>query len=300
MDGIYTSLRKEFGLKDKHIAIIKELENKELSAEDVCRRALIPAGRIYEYLNVLVENGIVKKSAQRPFKYTIPDLKHSIIRFTQNRIDDMMRLQSEMMYQLREAQQVRVVQNAMAFSQAHMSMALEGNVFKIVCIQGSFPYLLYPRDFNAFMRIRDIVTRARSTISRAGHDMAHLIYKAYQEALEAGKRLMVVFDKQTFHFHMKLFRDALGHDEFVVLLKDIIQKLEAYDAEVYVVDEASPLQIDVSEKRVCLGLRYVGVTTGILIEGAEAVLFFNRAFDEKVQKAQDVLPLLKKVLEGER
>ncbi|MBI4152979.1 ArsR family transcriptional regulator [Candidatus Woesearchaeota archaeon] len=298
MDGIYASLQKEFGLKEKHILIVKELEDKELSAEDICRRAGIPVGRIYEYLNFLVEQGIVKRSAQRPFKYSIPDVKRSIVRFTQNRIDDLMRSQSEMMYNLREsAQQVSVVHNAMAFTQAHINMVLEGNVYRIMCIQGSFPYLLYPQDFNAFMRIRDIVTRARPTISRAGQDMAHLIYKAYQDALEAGKRLIVIFDRKTFDFHMKLFRDALGQEEFVALLNGLIQKLQAYDTDVYVVDEFNPLQIDVSEKRVSLSLRYVGVTTGIIVEGTEAVQFFTHVFDEKVKKAQDVLPLLKKMVE---
>ncbi len=296
MEGVYHSLRKEFGLKDKHIAIIKELGSRELAAEELCRKARIPTGRIYEYLNALVEHGIVKKSAQRPFKYSIPDLKRSIVRFTQNRIDDMMRMQSEMMVGLQSGQQVSMLHNAMAFTQAHISMVLESNVYRIMCIQGSFPYLLYPRDFDSFMRIRDIVTKARPTISRPGQDMAHLIYKAYQDALEAGKRLIVVFDKTTFDFHMDLFRDTLGH-EFAALLKDIIQKLQAYDVKVYVVDEYNPLQIDVSEKRVSLSLRYVGVTTGIIIEGAEAVQFFTRAFDEKIKKAKDVLPMLRE-LEG--
>jgi hypothetical protein len=300
MEVIYNSLRKEFGLKDNHIAIIKELETKNLSAENVCRLTAIPTGRIYEYLNLLVEKGIVKKSAKRPFMYSIPDLKRSVVRFTQNRIDEMTRSQSEIMYQLRQvnSQAVDVVTNAMVFTQNHINMALEGSVFKVMCIKGSFPYILYPRGFDDFVRIRGIVTKARTTISRAGQDMAHLIHKAYQETLDAGNRLIVILDRAAFDFHMKLFHDTLGKEEFVAMLNDVIEKLMLYDAKVYVVDEHNPLQMDVSEKRVCLSLRYLGVTTGITIESEEAVRFFSLAIEEKIKNAQDVLPMLKKIFEG--
>jgi predicted transcriptional regulator len=298
MDSVYSALRKEFGLREKHVSIMRCLEDKKLSADDLCKTTGIAAGRIYEYLNVLVEKGVVQRSQKRPYVYSIPHLKRSIIRFTQNKIDDLMRLQSEMMIRLQQGrtEAVELIPNAMVLTQCHINMVLESSTFKVVCVNHSFPYVLYPDDFNSFMKLRSIVSAARQTISRPGIDMAHLVYEAYINALESDKQLIVVLDKGTFDFHIKLFREQLTRDEFKKFLHNIIRRLDERPVRCVVVDETSPLQIDISERRVCVSMKHLGTSTGIVLQSPEAVQFFAKVFDRHVKQSVDVRELVKKFM----
>ena len=55
IDLLLNELKKGYGLKEKHIRIIKILRDWPLTAEQVAKQGDIPLGRVYEYLNQLIE-----------------------------------------------------------------------------------------------------------------------------------------------------------------------------------------------------------------------------------------------------
>jgi predicted transcriptional regulator len=298
MEDVYSILRKEFGLKEKHIIIMKALEGRRLRADKLCKATDIPQGRIYEYLNDLVEFGVVEKEGKKPATYTISDIKKNMVWFTKQRIDSMLHAQAEIMDTLKQQKRdaVEFVDGAYKFTQTHMHMLGESKKFKYMSVHGSFPYVFYPSGVNDFIKVREIVSHSRRTMLHSGSGTALLIYRAYMDALKAGKSISVLCEKEAFDFHMALFRKWLGRQRFRKVIQDVIKNFENLNVEAHVIDEYNPMQIDVNERQVCLSINYIGITNGILISSKQAVNFMNQVFDERVNRAKNVIQLLKKEL----
>jgi predicted transcriptional regulator len=293
-------LTQSFDVGDKHLAIIQRLENNALTAEALCKSTGIPQGRIYDYLQFLVDAGLVQKTAKRPYRYSIPDLKKNLVAFTQRSVDKLVQRQSEMMYLLKQDKlpAIATLSNAMLVTQTHISLLTEAQTFRIICIGGSYPYILYPTEFKAFIKLREMVASVRSTISHAGNDVAPLMHRAYVDALRQGRRILVLFDRKTFDFHMALFREKLGNNGFVRLLRENLDRLDKYHAQAYVMSDISPLQIDINEKKVCVSMRYLGTSSGLSMGHEDVVAFYQRFFDQKLSAATDVRELLREELEN--
>ena len=290
-------LSQSFGVGEKHLAIIQRLENNALTAEALCKSTGIPRGRIYNYLQHLVDAGLVQKSAKRPYRYSIPDLKKNVVSFTQRSIDKLIQRQSEVLYMLKQDKfpAIAPLSNAMLVTQAHISLLTEAQVFRIICISGSYPYILYPTVFKEFVSLREVVASVRPTITHGGKDLAPLMHRAYVDALQQGKRIIVLFDRKTFDFHMALFRERLS-ERFKAMLQENLRRLDKYNVQAYVMSDACPLQIDINEKKVSVSMRNLGVT-GLLVSHEEMVSFYQRFFDQKMSTAVDVRELLREELE---
>jgi sugar-specific transcriptional regulator TrmB len=297
MSHAYTLLREKFGVSDRELLIIQALEHNELTAEDICKQTHIPKGRIYGYLNNLMANQVINRSPKRPFTYSIPDLKTNIAWFTKNRVDTLIQAQTELIEHLGQssATNVELIKDSAGFSQKHMDMINESKLMKIMSIHNSFPYLLYPEKLEHFLKVRKLIVNSRPTITHRGKETALYIYRTYLDALKKGKGIVFIFEKESFDFHMALFKRKLG-PLFKTLLQDVIHRLETNHASAYIIDEYLPLQIDSNDKRVTLSLHYGGATTGIMLRNKEAAQFFNKVFKQRIERSQNVLPILKNML----
>src|SRR4030066_1302037 len=79
---------REMGLNayeiDSYTAL---LEEGQMTAMEISRKASVPYSKIYEVLNSLKEKGWVKSSESRPFKYyPVPPVEE--VAFTKFRIED--------------------------------------------------------------------------------------------------------------------------------------------------------------------------------------------------------------------
>ncbi len=296
MDVLFSTLENEFGLKDQHVLLIKVLDGQKFNAREICKRTAVPKGRVYGYLNELVAMGLVEKLEGSPILYTVSDLKKNIVLFMKQRIDVLVTSQSKVTSLLGQEQSssVELIDSSLKFTQAHLKMLEEAKSFRYISVHHSFPYILYPDDEKDFLRIRRIIANARPTITHP--EFALLVHRSYHNSLKSGKMITSIFEKASFDYHLSLLSKWLEKKELAQVIEGIINKLKLYAVKVYVLDEYSPLQIDTNERRVCLSLNYVGVTNGIIITSKEAVNFINKVFDEKINRAQDVLPLLESML----
>lgn len=300
MDSAYALLKKEFGLRDKHIIIIQKLNDKKLSAYELCKETSIPQGRIYEYINELVSAGIIEKHGRKPAVYAISDLKKNLLWFTKHRIDGLIHSQSDMMSALHHGRQetVELIDSSMKFTHIHMRMIAESKIFRGISVHRSFPYVLYPESVEDFLEVRKIITHARPTITHNTPELVLMVYRCYMDALKSGCRCELLFERESFDFHIKLLKRWLQPKRFNAIIGSIIGKLTKYNIRVGVIDEYSPMEIECNEKNVCMIINYVGVTNGILITSKDAVNFVGQMFDAKANRSKDVLPLLKKALLG--
>tara|TARA_B100000315_G_scaffold257467_1_gene306474 strand:- start:709 stop:1602 length:894 start_codon:yes stop_codon:yes gene_type:complete len=295
MEGVYRQLQDHFGLNTNHIQILETLEHSNLEAKNLCEKTKIPRGRIYEYLNFLVEKGIIEKSKQRPYKYSITHLEQSIMSFTKHKIDSMVKIQSEIIDLMQEhSEQVEMFKNNKQYTETHLAMLVEGKSFKYTSPHLSFPYTLYPYDYELFVKLRKAIISSRPTTTFSGTDVIFLIYKTYLDAFKEGKVVTGILEKASFDRNIKIIK-SLGKPFFDKWKKTVLEQFKKYGLKTYVLDEYIPHQIDINEKRATVALRFHGVTSGISMRSKDAVKFYDRVFEQNLKRAKDVVPMIKKL-----
>ena len=293
MDNIYRILKRDFGLRDKHVMVLHALEQQEQKAEDLCKVTHIPQGRIYEYLNTLVESGLVSRSHKKPYLYSVPDFKKNVVWFTKQKIDGMVKAQDELLETLKQpSSNVALINNSAMFSKTHCDIITKARIFRMIGIHHSLPFMLYPEELDEFKALRRVITSSRPTIVQSNGETTLLVYKTYMDAFKKGKSMSGIFEKDTFNRHMQLFERAFEKQQFLAMLDSMIAKIKKYHIDLFVLDEFSAMQIDFNEKEVCLSVNYAGVTSGFHIRSRELASFFNRVFLEKMKRAENVLQLL--------
>ncbi|MBW2999997.1 winged helix-turn-helix domain-containing protein [Candidatus Woesearchaeota archaeon] len=298
-DQVFKKLKEEFRLKNKHILILKALQFKDLSAESLSKKTKIPLGRIYSYLNELADSGLIKRTNKRPFVYIASDLERNIINFMKKRIDNLVKSEAEVIGLMKEtgSEQIDIISNQEKFTFAHIRLLSEAKKsIKITAIHGSFPFLLYPSNKNDFVKLREMIMSKRQTISFTDYGTSFLVYKSYKDAYEGGKQFNLLFEKSTFEEHIKLIKKFLGEEFLQKMITDLIERIKKYKMNIYIIDEYNPMEIDVTEKKVGISIRHMGVTTGILIRSSNAVKLYSAFFEQRLSRAEPILPYLEKIV----
>ena len=195
----YTILRKEFGIREKEISILRAIEASKLSAKQICDATGIPKGRVYEHLNSLLEKGLIERSAKKPYSYFISDTRGNILVFMKERIDSMVKAQSEIIEMMEKAggEHIEKIESSEKFTYTHLNMISSSNDFRMIGVHDSFPYFLYPASFNDFLRLRNLISSKRATISFTDPERILYVYKTYKKAAKEKRKISRSFFLQT-------------------------------------------------------------------------------------------------------
>lgn len=298
MEEIIRHLTKDFGIDENQINIfITLLNHNNINAKEIAKLSNISSGRIYEYINGLVELGLITRSSKRPFVYSIDDINESIIRFTKNKIDSLTKSQSEILEHIDKKEQpfFERINDSSGFTKNHVKMVSEDEgSFKYISLHRSFPYLLYPFDKESFVKLRKAITKDRNTITNSKIGEILLIRQAYIDSCEKKKNIEAVFELKSFLHHVKIIK-SLGSEFFEHWRKSVLQQMRKYNIKVYVLNEFVPFQIDVTLNKVNVCFRYEEIISGIVIHEKNMVKLYNKVFDQYKQRAQNALPLIKQM-----
>lgn len=302
IDRLLFELKEGFGLKDKHIQIIKTLQNWPLTAEQISKQAKIPLGRVYGYLNELRTHKLIERTPKKPYFYEVKDLNKSIIDFMKHRSDEMVQTKSRVMDLMKgmgKAEHIELVDSKERYSIFHLDVLSESKDIKIITHHASFPFALYPRRWDDFLATRNLVRSSRSTIAFADYNSIYLIFKTYKDAFDQHKRISVIMEKSCWQKTMDLFREEFGELYVKHYLKEVQKRLDKEELEVYLSEEYQPIEVDLNELRVGVAIRHGEITTGIIMQSYTAVDVFNKLFEQTklrstpLQKELDRLKNLK-------
>lgn len=294
MTFLFEKLKEKFGLNSKHVDILEALKDQKLDAKNICKKTGIMQGMIYNHLNFLIENKLIERSSKKPFTYSIVNLNMNVIGFMKNRIDEMLNAQLEVMDTMKGPglDYFERINDSRRYTQMHLTMLSESKEFNYVSIHGSFPYMMYPMDYENFMKIRKAIVKKRQTITSYDPKIAMLTFNSYKEAMEKGTKIIGVFEQRSFDFHVKIIKQMGFFNDW---RKIILNQFAKYNIKVYVANEYLPMQMDINEKRVSVSVRHFGIVNGIVLFNDEITRFYKQIFDENRKRAKDVVGLLKGV-----
>ncbi len=295
-DAVFGELKNRYGLKSQHLDILGCLQHSDRSADAISKQTQIPLGRLYGFLNELLDNGLVDKSGRKPFQYSVQPPQEKILLFMQRQFDTAVRNQSEIMNLLEQKDRLHhleVIESSERFSYAMLQMLNEGKYFKAMARQTSFPFSLYSHDKKDFLAIREAIGRRRQTLAYHTPEIAAIMFNTITEFHRKRRPYTEIVCKEAFDTHLSFIREEFGSDMHQRILDGLAHKIKHFNFKAFVVDEINPMQIFITDKRVLFSLIFKGKTSGVVIRSSDVVNLYEHLFATMQSRAVPIEDYLK-------
>ncbi len=102
IDRVLQLAEKNFNFRLNNQLIIKALYNKgQMTADEICDETGVPRGRVYEYLNELVEKNLIVKTSKQPFRYYIDSMEQRAVEYSANSLMRALKKQENLIKKLK-------------------------------------------------------------------------------------------------------------------------------------------------------------------------------------------------------
>jgi hypothetical protein len=294
---IITELREKAYLSEKETEILKALAHEELSAKAISKKTKIPLGRIYEPLNWLIEEQLIKKSGKKPAKYGFDNPQEAIMKFFKKKFDNFVKDESRVLEMLEEkdSPQISILKSKQDFTHSLIKCLSSCKTgLRTIARDGSLPFIFYPSNKKDFVKFRNLINRKRTTIAHTTEAKAITVFNAYQDALKKGKYFRAMCNEKTFLWHINLIKEHLGEEFLEKMLTDFKDKCKKYDIKLYIIKEYLPMQVFIIHNKIVLFHIHLGLGSGIDIQNKETVVLYKGMFEGMKKRSKTVEYYLRK------
>ncbi len=286
--NFFDSLKDRCGLNEKEISVLRSLKNEDMTAKKISSKANIPLGRLYEHLNQLLEYGLIGKKGKKPCVYTIDGMEERIRIFMKNKFNKVIIDEAALLRTLKNGDDdnyIEITRTKEEFTYFQLKML--GSCKKLYTFSrfGSMPFVIYPNNFEDFLKLRKEVSKARPTLAHSSPETSLMVNRAYIDAYKSGKTLISIMCKETFDFHINLARKSFGEEFTEKMIKDLKNNLKEYKIEVYLLDEMIPMQIFMNEDSVYLSMIHEGATFGSLIHSLDIRNMYKAMYEGMIERS---------------
>ena len=288
-DDVIRALEQEFDLGTPHSKILRALNaSPKMTADEICAATSLPKGRIYDYLNYLVDSGLICKGTETPAAYFMGNYADRLTTFVRKQYEGVLR-KEQRLNQLLEgntSSQVETFNSRILFNLEVMSLLSRKQKVKVILRYDVAPYFFFMPSRERFVSLHSRVTRGRPVLTREEERNAMMLFDAYKEAFESGKEITYIMGEEALEYHAKLLAgiNRVGVKQEFKRLK---QQLEEYPkVRILVTKEHSPMNTHVSSPEVLMAVVYGDAWTGIRIRSREAAKVYEYMFDEMAGKAK--------------
>ncbi|MFC1733890.1 helix-turn-helix domain-containing protein [candidate division KSB1 bacterium] len=295
----FSELKTRCNLGEKQIMILKSLRNSDMSAKKISSKTGIPLGRLYEYLNELLYDGLIEKKGKKPCVYSIDNMEDKVRNFMKKRFDKVVSDEKSILATLNRKEEndyTEITNSKEEFVYTQLKMLSACKKLYTLTRYESIPFLIYPTNHSRFTRFRKAVMKARPTLASSSEGTSMLINKAYIDAYKNGKSLTAIVSKKSFDFHFELAKKELGEDFLKEMVEDIKKKIKEHDIKIYLLDEFFPMQIFINEDTVYISIVHKGATYGNIIYSKEASQLYTNMYEGMLERCIPLESYLKKIL----
>jgi len=158
-DEMLNELEANFGLKDNHIKILRELQlSGALGADKLAKNTGVPLGRIYDFLNDLVESKLILKTATFPSVYSIDGFEQRVMEFMRYQTDNLIKKEQKLMDLLSEKNEVEqtvLITDKEKIAFETIKRTLESKEKKVIIKNETIPQIFYSFDEQEFIKMRN-------------------------------------------------------------------------------------------------------------------------------------------------
>jgi sugar-specific transcriptional regulator TrmB len=286
---ILEKLHHTYGLSHKQVLILKELATgRKIGAEQIARQTAIPIGRFYGYVNELIADGLVSRTTKKPYFYHVPDFNRAVVDYMRSKMQEYSEAESGVLDLMKGApEEIFHLKGPDEFIRAHLRLVMESKHIRTECFHQSFPYLLYPPDFDQFLKVRAKVIKRRNPKSGVDREKMYLTFTTYQNAVKQGKVFETIVERTTLLKRLKAIKSALTKKEFAEYLL-WVQQLLSTNVHIHISEEHGPLEMDIGDHQLVLALRHKDISTGISLRSRAVLKLYTTLFEQRVSRTTNL------------
>ena len=290
-DSIFEKLLEDYGLRENHILIMKAVQDKELTAEEICSKTGIPRGRVYEFLNFLVDNKLIKATGTHPNLYTAKPLTKRVREFLtikfQEQID-----KEKLIESLMENDKPRIIpiNNDQDFIFWLRKALVKCNKLKILTAWQ--PHLFYTNNNHIFMKFSQNVydfSVPRSPIKSL------IIKDAFWKAYKNANPAYYIIDKSTIEKYKLTLRENFTPEERDNILSIVKKHLEDGLVKMFISKVKNPAYMVITDNQVFLTMLSMQTSVGVCIQNTEIARAYDTMYDEQITRCENVLTIWDKI-----
>jgi len=298
---LFVELEQNFGLRKNHILILDALTKDDYTAEALVKDTGIPMGRIYEFLNDLLEMKLIEKKPGYPAGYTIGDLNQRVLDFARHQTDVVIAKEQKLVSLIeteKETEQTNYISGKEELAYETIRLYTKGRTIKSITKRETVADILYPLDRDRFIKLRNYFgkkTKERGAIFKGGADkMRTMLFDTTKDAIISGKKISYIMDRHSIDHYLNLVYQ-LGEKEAKEILDTAKAQLKKYpNVKLRIIDEDLPLSIVlIDDRTVFLRFVHLDAPVGIRIDSKKVTNFYSQFFDELFSRAKPVEPYLK-------
>lgn len=280
-------LEKKFQLRQNDILILSIMTKEGLTAEDICKKTNIPKGRIYDFLNDLLQKKLILKNTNSPAKYFIDNARMHINAFIRAENDDFIQRQRQLNSLVEELENpvMVTIESKIDYARWLVKALEEDNEVMLICPHRAVPFaLVYPEDEEEFIRVRQLINNNRSTLTGA-NEITRELFHAYSTIVDGKKPAKLLMWSEAVQWHLQQSRKILK-SKYSTLVKQIQTKLKRPNIQARMIPNAFPYHLFVSDKRVITLLIFEDKISGLVIMDQKAVRMYRQLFESLFQNTQ--------------
>lgn len=281
-------LANDLRLSKKQVEIINALNKNDLSAQELCRAAKVPLGRIYSYLNELIRLELVNKTNEVPAKYSVKGMGKGITKFLDSSLNDFFEKKKQLLSLIEAPEQETIfIDNKVVFTNELIKMWYEAGSLNALYNQLSAPLFVYPHNKNAFLEDRKLVWKARETITEDNQEINSLFFDANFNAYASGKKINYIACKKALDFYFNLIKSHYGREELRQRIEEIRKNFKKFrNVKINVLDESNVLHVYVAPHKavVTFGSARGGTLAGIVTYDEKMMKFYQKLFDDALAR----------------
>lgn len=306
---ILWELKKEPKISGRLRRIMKTLlnENKALTAEEICEKAEVPKGRVYKYLNDLIDKELILKKDEKPAKYWIDSLEQRIIRHSYSNLSEKAEGQKEFISEIKDYESITPISEISELTLLEAKEKIIGEEIGIIKRNETYPFFFYPKNnWEKHFEFREKLGRFREErkhFKPVDKRNQGLSLESTKKALEEGVPVKYVIGKSSYERFTRKVAQSFDSKKLKETLQRIQDTLEKNDnLEVRVVEEPCNYALLITDKSLVFGLieRTPEETfvTGFLLRGGESVDRYWSIFNTRYREGENLEKLIQKTLEG--
>jgi len=280
MQEIYSILKKQFGLKESEIRILKSLHNGKKTARQISKQTNIPIGSIYDLLKELVSKKLIQQEKSPYYTYHIKNLSQNLSEFADRKLIETNNAKEELLKHVQE--KGRKVMSYASYLEFKQGCVLHDprpkKVYGLVT-NYQFPLILFPEK-NMLKVKKALAKEAGKVFSKNAMFMNTpnvRKYKELQKKCDDFKWIVQVGE-------LKKYKKLLSRISMLTEVRDQLKKHKNTD--IRVADEWKDHQFIVTNNTVQIQFRDSPIFIGLIIQDPKTVKAYSEIFMHKWKKSK--------------
>jgi len=292
------TLKNEYGLKENHIHILKALAVNDLNADELCSKTKIPKGRIYEFLNYLIQTQLINKETGAPAQYSSKNLNDRVVEFAENHLNQELQKRAKLISLVdkdRTQSEFKVFTTPGESRMESRKAWTESKELKIILHGPYLPHILRTSEEIVYDKIINTYTKHKVFMRSLDKIEKDIKRKIYIKSINDGKiKCIYLLDEESVNELFSAFRKELTKNEFKELIKNMEYQLtKNKNLKIRIIKKPSEYNIRIFDnKKVHIMLRnYVYLT--IATENKDVVDSYLKVFDKIYAQSRPFSEFLK-------